>query len=40
MLIQSYQILGREEDAKAAQTRGLEAFQEDADATKRLNSAL
>lgn len=40
MLIQSYQILGREEDAKAAQTRGLEAFEEDADATKRLNSAL
>jgi len=40
MLIRSYRILDREEDAKAAQTRGLEAFSDDAEATKQLEAAL
>lgn len=40
MLIRSYRILEREEDAKAAQTRGLEVFADDAAATEQLESAL
>lgn len=40
MLIRSYRILDREDDAKAAQTRGLEAFADDAAATQQLESAL
>jgi len=40
MLIQSYRILEREDDAKAAQTRGLEVFADDAAAVEQLESAL
>ena len=40
MLIRSYRILERENDAKAAQERGLEAFTDDAAATEQLESAL
>jgi len=40
MLIQSYRILERPEDAKAAQARGLEAFADDEAATERLKGAL
>ncbi len=40
MLIRSYQILEREEDAKAAQARGLEVFDGDEAATAQLESAL
>jgi len=40
MLIRSYGILGRDEDAKAAQARGLKAFEGDETATTRLKDAL
>jgi cytochrome c-type biogenesis protein CcmH len=40
MLIRSYRILGREEDAKAAQTRALEAFSDNSDAQAQLRDAL
>jgi cytochrome c-type biogenesis protein CcmH len=40
MLIRSYRILGRDEDAKAAQTRGLEAFQRNPEAKAQLEGAL
>ena len=40
MLIRSYRILGREEDAKAAQIRALEAFPDDPSAQAQLKDAL
>ncbi len=40
MLIRSYRILGREDDAKAAQARALATFEADADATAQLEGAL
>jgi len=40
MLIRSYRILEREDDAKAAQARGLEVFADDDAATEQLESAL
>jgi len=40
MLIRSYRILGREDDAKAAQDKGLEVFEGNAQATEQLESAL